>query len=808
MQTRPLYRNLKFANNFDSVTTEDGLKALVDALYNSDKLLGFDIETGYSGAAYKDRSTNVYHPYQYTVGFSITNDPTWARYVPLRHDYGPNLDPNFVWEYIKPLLEEKPLVAHNALFEAENLLALDIKGDGPSIDIFKSTVYDSMIEAYVLSDVPAMPVDGSQQEGELVQRFIPPFHQTPDGFQKPEIKTFRVGLKSLTKFRYNYDQAEIHSLFQTDKPLTAKEKDMIRFNTLPVSPQVVHYACDDAYLSLQLHHDQFERINEDPFLPNVYNLEMEICELLSSMRPIGINVDWEGINTHLNMFENFLHEMKVSTKMKFEKETGRNLIDLNLSSPKQIGNLIYGSEEEGGLAMEITRTTETGAASTDETALTTLRKVSPAIDSLLKYRQCDKMGKWFQLWAPLREQSEDQRLHPSFMQTRIQSGRFASANPNIQNVTKRWWYQNIEGSVAEVMKNGVLGKDYWTGNARDFITASPGYTLVSYDYKSAEVQMMAALAGEQTIIDAFYSGEDFHKWTASVVFGKPIEEVTKVERQRAKAVTFGLAYQQGVNGLAGQLGISKDEAQEIMNMYFSRFPKLQAYFDKQKELVATTNEVRTWFGRKATIWESMHARRAVKSAADRLAVNLPVQGGATGDYTKLAMVRVYRELKERGWWNEEVRLLMNQHDSLVFEVRNSLDMDEVIAILTPLVQFNLQGIQGCYDQFESFPPMSVDWEVGPNWGSVADVEDGYVFNASALEVALHDDATSEDLSAVIDVLATNPGDTPITLSYKGSEIPSKFSVKLHPDVLSKLKGGDPDVGINHKAGDMVEARFV
>lgn len=808
MQTQPLYRNLKFANNFDTITTQDGLKALVDKIYNDDKLYGYDIETGYSGAPYEQRAVNVFHPYQYVVGFSITNDPTWARYIPVKHDYGPNLDPNIAWEIMKPLLEDKPGVAHNVQFEAENMLALDKKGDGPRIEIPVESWFDSMIEAYVLSDVPAMPVSGSRLEGEYVRRYIPPFHRTPDCFQKDEIKTFLVGLKSLTKFRYNYDQAEIHSLFQTDKPLTAKEKKMIRFNTLPVSSQVTHYACDDAYLSLQLHMDQIERINQDPYLPNVYAMEMQIAQILTEMREVGVSVDWEGINTHLNMFENFLHEMKVSTRMKFEKETGRNLIDLNLGSTKQIGELIYGSEEDGGMAMEITRTTESGAASTDETALTSLRKVSPAIDSLLKYRQCDKMGKWFQLWAPLRDQSEDQKVHPSFMQTRIQSGRFASASPNIQNITKRWWFQNIDGSVAEVMKNGLLGKDYWTGNARDFIIASPDYTMLSFDYKSAEIQFLAALSGEESIIQAFYSGEDFHKWTASIVFSVSIDQVTKKQRQAAKTVSFGLVYGQSVGAMAQQLGITKDEAQEIRNMYFSRFPKLAQYFDDQHEMVETTNEVRTWMGRKATIWESMHERRAVQSKASRMSVNIPVQGGATGDYTKMAMIRVYRELKARGWWNKEVRLLMNQHDSLVFEVHNSLDMGEVIEILTPLVQFSLQGVQGCFNQFESFPPMSVDWEVGPNWGSVADVEDGYVFNASALEVNLHDDATSEDLSAVIDVLATNPGSTPITLSYKGSDIPSKFSVKLHPDVLSKLKGGDPDVGINHKAGDMVEARFV
>ena len=1476
-QMIPLGKRIKFANNFAAVETLDELKALTDKLYSDDNPIGFDIETGYSGADFKDRSTNVFNDHQFIAGFSITNDTTWARYVPLKHDFANNLDPNKAWEVIQPLMEEKPVVAHNCFtgdtkaivrgfgavalrelegqtaqvwtdewwreakfrnygkssvrevvlapgnrsrssirhsflatpnhrwvtttgeyvttdqlkaasklpkingtklkfslpefefdeagfihglifadgaltsrdsksiqegthsgdyhhqlrlcgdkskfshlfnvtyppsasgdavanyishhnnckelppenssdayvasflsgwlamdghfvsksgsrilctvnedhalwardngwrvglpvfgysshsirsgylttsstryditfashedaswrvisvgdvsaeevdvycaevvdgpdrftlvggiltgncqFEAENLLQLDHKGDGPRINIFKGGAHDSMIQAYVLSDVPSMMIDGAQLDGEYVRRYLPQFHRLKDDFQDPKIKAFLVGLKSLTKFRYNYDQSDIYSLFNGGKELTADQKKKIRFNTLPVDPKVVHYACDDAYLCLQLHRDQYERIQEDPYLPNVYNLEMKIAETLTEIREVGVSVDWEGIRKHKEIFESYKDTVRITVRNNFEKETGVDQSSLNLRSTKQVSNLLYGAREDGGLELPVDKRTNSGAPSTDDKALTSIRKMSPAVDSLLKYRQLLKMGEWFTLWDGLRDQTHDGKVHPSFMQTRIQSGRFASANPNIQNITKKWWFQNISGSIPEVMSKGTLGVDYWTGNARDFIIASPGYTILSFDYKSAEIQFLAALSQEDAIIQAFYSGEDFHKWTASIVFGKSIGEVTKKERQAAKAqplsepvltpngwvpmgsirpgdfvigsdgkptrvvdiepqgvkkiyrvettdgstrctdehlwtvrhtdhrtpwktvelrdlmerplrskpkregngqpkwelparpvvhyspqgdlpidpyalglllgdgnfthdwapsyssadpellgymrnyheslgglvsekqrneetfwtqylactpyegglrnvtrnplraklkelgldkkkavdkfvppmyltatpeerlallqglldtdgsvlnsgalfhntslalceavqeiarslggkasirmrreatpeglgefgsklrsydvylrlpnefnpfrltrkaekikkatrgtsltitdvveegeeecqcilvenedglyisdhfilthntVSFGLVYGQSVSAMAQQLGISREEAQQIRDMYFARFPKLAKYFEDQHELVESTSEVRTWLGRKATIWEQMHSDRGVRSKASRMSVNIPVQGGATGDYTKMAMIRVRDALKKEGLWNDKVRLLMNQHDSLVFEVSNELDIHEVIELITPQVQFSLAGIQGCYNKFETFPPMSVDWEIGPQWGSVYDAREEYVLDSHHLDINLSDDASAEDLSAITDVIITNPGDVPVSLNYKGQTVDIKYSVRAHPDVLGKLKHGDPDNGIPHAPGDKVSAKF-
>ena len=1176
IQTKPLYRNIKLANNFDAVRTMDELKALVDNLYSSDKLIGFDIETGYTGADYENRSTNPYHPLQFIAGFSITNDVTWARYVPLKHDFYDNLDSEEAWAIVKPLLEEKAGVAHNISFEASNLRQLDNHGDGPRIVIPVSKWHDSMIQAYVLSDIPPMPVDGSLPSrldgaidpGGLVRRYIPEFHRDANGYQDMEIKAFQVNLKSLTKFRYDYNQADIHSLFNNDKELTAKQKRCIRFNTLPVEPNVIKYACDDAYLCLQLSNDQMGRINEDDYLPRVYRVEMEIAEMLVDMAESGVNVDWEGIRENKKIFDEFSHNLRVDTKEKFEIESGRNLSELNFNSPTQMSKLIFGSHEEGGLGLTAVVKTDSGANSTNDKALTSLKKQSPAITSLLNYRKCIKMGEWFTQWTELESQSFDAKIHPAFIQVRVQSGRFASANPNVQNITKRWWFQRPDGSVAEVMENSTNGEDYWTGNARDFIIPSEGYKILSFDYKSAEIQMLAALAMENEIVEAFRNGEDFHKWTASLVFGKPIDQVTKNERQAAKAqpltepiltphgwvkmgdlkvgdevigsdgkptkvvgisprwnkeiykvttsdgetrctedhlwtvryydhrhpwktvplselikketrtgyhsgnvgqyrwelpdrpvveyapreeplpvdpyilglilgdgglthdwaptfcsadpelitavteyheslggrvenrkrgdenfwvlylacakdsedsgskrnplrsrinslglnnanhktkfvpdmylrttpgerlailqglldtdgtplnsgaefvstskalaeavvelarslggratlydlgippmldgslgssksptwkvylrlpeelspfrlsrkaalvktpgrpihsrirsvekigveecqcikvenedglyvtndfivthntISFASVYGSSVGSMAQSLGISLKEMTAIYEAYFNRFPKLRKYFENQHDLVLNTNEVRTWLGRKAVIWESMHEKGGVRNKAERMSVNIPVQGGATGDYTKLAMIKVYKALKATGQWGNEIRMLMNQHDSLVFEVKDTLDIDEVIKFITPLVQFDLTGVQGCFNEFPTFPPMSVDWEVGNTWGSVTDVSGIDDLSATKLEIIENEPISVQELAAIKSVLVTNPGPVPVSLFSGGKENILRFSVKAHPDVVSKILHGDPDIGIvGSPAPGKIDARF-
>lgn len=748
-----------YQGNFGRVTTLDGLKRLVDHLYSADLTNSFDIETGYTGPDKIKGSLDVYFPHQFTVGFSITNSVEWARYVPLFHDYGENLDPEQAWAEMKPLLEDKETVCHNWVFEARNVFALDQKGHGPSIVMPWEKGQDSMIQSYVLSD------------------------------------TEKHGLKDLSLSRYNYEQMEIHTLFEQalGKKLTQKQKDSIRFNVLPITPAVVNYACDDVVWALRLDQDGRKRCDTERGL--IHNLEREIMACLVDMANAGVSVDWEGLKTGESQFDLFYQRMEQRTRQLFEEASGRDLTTLNFRSAVQMRQLLF--EDMGLTPARMTKENSKGqqSPSTDETSLEVLRKQHPAVDQLLKYRQTKKMGEWFQMWNAQRT-SFDDKAHPSFNQVRVQSGRFASGDrgliPNVQNITKKWWFTTEARDPAQwpdadewenhVKETGTNGVNYWTGNARDYLIASPGYRLLTFDYQAAEMRVLAGLAQEPHLLEAFEKGIDVHATAASLAFGVPFEKVTKDQRQRAKAVNFGLVYGQGVQGLANGLGISKEEAQQIMDQYFAAFSKVDQWFAKMKREVHEKGYVESFMGRKSTIWELQSASKAIRSKADRMAVNVPVQGGAA-DYCKVAMIRARRVLIKKGWWQTKVRMLMNQHDSLVFEVANEIPLQEVIDLLEPAVSFPIKG----------FPKMEVDWESGEKWGSVKkftgeDLKVFEVFEEPKAEVLaevelpeelLVEFGTRPDADTIQNLVAflrKFPGTIPVVFRVEGSEHLSKGKV--------------------------------
>lgn len=746
--------------NFDKITTLDGVKALADALLTKGAPVAFDIETGYSGPDTEGKSLNVYSEDQFTVGFSITNDLRWTRYVPLLHDFGDqNVDPEKVWPIMKPVLEELTVLCHNLAFEARNMLALERKGHGPRIVINPKTARDTMIQSFVLS----------------------------------ETKLHR--LKALTKLRYNYDQVEIDTLFGEN--LTKKQKDCIRFNVLPVSPEAVNYACDDSLWTLRLDQDQSPVVNKERKF--IYDLDMEISSVLVDMTEVGISVEWDGIEHHEALFEKFYQKMEDRTRQLFEESAGRDLTTLNFRSHLQMRQLLF--QDLGLTPTRKTKKTENGGgqASTSEAALEALRKQHPAVEQLLMYRQTKKMGEWFELWSKLRHASYDGKVHPSLNQVRIQSGRFASSEPNVQNIRKDWFFttrseddfpeiDNIADAeerhnafVKAVQEEGEQGTDYWSGNARKFIIASPGYTMLTFDYSQQELRVLAGLAKEPYLIDAFKNKIDIHEATAAMMFKIPVEKVTKDQRQRAKTVNFGLIYGQQAKALGEQLGISQQEAQDLIDLYFSSFSKVDAWFEKQRRDGVRKGYTESFMGRKSTVWDLQSENRSVRSKADRMFVNLVVQGGGA-DITKVAMVRCKRELVKRGWWMTKVRLLMNQHDSLVFEVSDDMDLAEVKEILHPLVSFPIEG----------FPEFAVDWEYGSSWGGsvkwgkplwdkpaapVIDVKDDVLeLIEERVQVVFDQMPTPEIARSVIEVISKHPGESEISFSVGEQRVPLKNTV--------------------------------
>jgi DNA polymerase I len=289
--------------------------------------------------------------------------------------------------------------------------------------------------------------------------------------------------------------------------------------------------------------------------------------------------------------------------------------------------------------------TPKGQLSTDATVLEKLRDQHPIIDALLQWRELDKLNSTYLVALPRLVDPETGRVHTTFNQVVAATGRLSSTNPNLQNIPVR----------------GELGRQI----RRAFVSGSPDRLLLVADYSQIELRILAHLSGDEGLREAFASGADIHTATAARVWSLPEESVDPGTRSRAKMINFGLAYGMNAFGLASRLGIAPDEAQEHIDAYFSRFPKIREYLDKQVARAAAEGFTETLLGRRRYIPELQAANPRVRDLGRRMALNAPIQGGAS-DVFKLAMIRVDRALEEDR--ELECHMLLTVHDELVFEV--------------------------------------------------------------------------------------------------------------------------------------------
>lgn len=662
------------ARNFAKVQTEDALKILVDKLFADGLPLGFDIETGYHGP---NREKGALYPEwdaQFPCGFSITNDPKWARYIPTAHDYGTNLPD--AWEIIKPALEELPVIAHNMKFESRNLRVLDRKGIGPNINI---NIYgDSALQSYALSEYPTH------------------------------------GLKALTKAVFDYDQAEIESLFPS---VSKKALKALRFNTLDTTPEVVAYACDDAALCLALWQFFGPKIEANPNRAKTYDLEMRVLELLIDLEDAGHAVDWIALGEQAALAEPFKEHMIIAAREGLSKLAGGvDYSTLNLNSAPQMRKALY---QDVGLST--TRKTDKGELSTDATALEGLSKEHVAVKKVLEVREVGNLAGRLKKWMLEYSIAHDKRVHASFNQVIVGSGRFSANDPAIQQLPKQWGWHTFQtdkidfhdpGHKASLADRATLGKHYWIGNFRDFLIADDNCYLLMFDYSQIELRILAGLSQEPYLLEAFANGIDIHTATAAQMLNLQLEEVQDHHRAKGKTLNFGLLYQMGVKLLAESLGISFEEAQDLYDRYFAAFTKVRDWINEQKIRGKSLGYVETYFGRKVTLWDLQSGNFVQEGKGERLAVNAPVQGSAA-DYMKISMLRAQKVLQERGWWMTKVRMINNLHDALTFEADNDIDPNELRDLLIPAVSWPLPN----------FPEFRVDWEIGKRWGSAAKWKD-------------------------------------------------------------------------------------
>jgi DNA polymerase-1 len=313
-----------------------------------------------------------------------------------------------------------------------------------------------------------------------------------------------------------------------------------------------------------------------------------------------------------------------------------------------------------------------------------LRDAHPIVDALLSWRELDKLNSTY-LEALPREVGPDGRVHTSFNQTGAATGRLSSSSPNLQNIPVR----------------SELGRQI----RRAFVPGNADQVLLTADYSQIELRILAHLSGDAGLREAFASGADIHTATAARVFGLPEDAVDPGSRSRAKMVNYGLAYGMNAWGLASRLGIAADEAEEIMEAYFSSFPSIKEYLDRQVARAAAEGFTETMLGRRRYIPELQAANPRVRDLGRRMALNAPIQGSAS-DVFKLAMIAVDAGLREAP--DLDCHVLLTVHDELVFEVARA-QVDRAVEVITG-------RMEGAY---ELSVPLQADVGYGPNWAEAA-----------------------------------------------------------------------------------------
>ena len=394
------------------------------------------------------------------------------------------------------------------------------------------------------------------------------------------------------------------------------------------------YAAEDADITLRLHHALWPRLEGVPALARVYReIELPLVPVLARMERRGVLIDVAELKRQSADLARRMHE----AERRAVAIAGR---EFNLDSPKQLQALLFDE-----LQLPAVLKTPTGQPSTNEEALEAIADQHELPRLILEYRGLAKLRSTYTEKLPEMVNPETGRVHTSYHQAVAGTGRLSSSDPNLQNIPIR----TDDGR-----------------RIRQAFIAPPGWVILAADYSQIELRIMAHLSGDEGLLGAFRAGLDVHRATAAEVFGKTPDTVDGNERRAAKAINFGLMYGMSAFGLARQLGIGRNEAQEYMNRYFARYPGVRAFMDATRERAARDGYVETLFGRRLYL-ENIRARNAASRAgAERAAINAPMQGTAA-DIIKRAMIAVDAWLGAR----DDAHLLMQVHDELVLEVRES-----------------------------------------------------------------------------------------------------------------------------------------
>lgn len=597
--------------HYETILTKQQLDNWLARLQKAE-LFAFDTET-----------TSLNYLQARIVGMSFSIKAGEAAYLPLAHDYpgAPDqLDFDATLALMKPLLEDpKALkVGQNLKYDRHILLnhGIDLQG----------IAHDTMLQSYVLDSTAT-----------------------------------RHDMDSLAEKYLN--RSTIHF-----EDIAGKGKKQLTFNEIGLE-EASPYACEDADITLQLHHILWPKVQAIPSLEIVYReLEMPLLPVLNTLERNGVHID-------IFMLQQQSDQLALDID-RLEKEAHASAgTKFNLGSPKQLQEILYDQQQ-----LPVRKKTPKGQPSTAENVLQELADDGYELPQIImQYRSLSKLKSTYTDKLPQQVNQQTGRVHTSYHQAVTATGRLSSSDPNLQNIPIRT----------------ETGR-----KIREAFVAGKGAKILAADYSQIELRIMAHLSGDKSLLTAFAEGEDIHRHTASEIFGVEPENVTGDQRRSAKAINFGLIYGMSAHGLSKQLGIERHQAAKYMETYFERYPGVRKYMDNTREQAKKDGYVETIFGRRLYLPEINSSNGLRRQYAERTAINAPMQGSAA-DIIKRAMISIHDWLLEA---DTGIRMIMQVHDELVFEVPE----DQLDLAKTEIEQFMIQAA-------DLEVPLEVGIGVGDNW---------------------------------------------------------------------------------------------
>ncbi len=617
-------------NLFGEVTTQpvppnNGLKTLYDFAYDyqvattaEERKTLIDELIKSKEFAFDTETTGLDLYTSQLVGLSFATAPFKAWYVPIPANQA---EANQVLQEFKAILEDtqKPKIGQNIKFDL-----LMLKNYGINLNGF---LFDTMIAHYLV---------------------------------EPEM---RHNLNILSEQLLGYQPIIIEKL------IGKKGANQISMRSVPLD-KISIYASEDADLAFQLKEVLYKKLVDEGLLELYKTIEAPLIEVLAEMERNGVQINVQNLNEYAKSLNQELIALDDEIK------TLAGIPDLNISSPKQLGELLF---EKLKIATDV-KMTKTKQYATGEDELLKYKDKHPIVNKILDFRSLKKLLSTYIESLPLLLNSKTGRIHTSFNQAVASTGRLSSNNPNLQNIPIR------DEKGREIRKA--------------FVTSSDDYLILSADYSQIELRLMAHMSKDPSLLEAFHQGEDIHAATASKIFKVPLNEVTRDQRSRAKTANFGMIYGISAFGLSQRLGISRTEAKELIDGYFGTYSGIKEYMDSCIKNARETGWVSTIFGRKRYLPDINSHNGTVRSLAERNAINAPIQGSAA-DIIKMAMIKIHRELTDK---KLRSKMIIQVHDELVLEVyKPELELVKLIV--------NKSMVHAT----ELSVPLDVEIGIGSNW---------------------------------------------------------------------------------------------